>query len=449
MNKEQQDLAWACLPKEARDTIRQNHAAARQTKLHYYCTALEDTFGVHNLTSDTEPEEMLIVERKKVQKLYYDFKTEKDRMHNQHENRMSLSGRVAMLQELFGDKCLPDKEQPKPKFDIGQKVLCKVHETDIESVCTISSYNPKAKEYKLLCGGATIAYRKEDSLKPYIEREYKFNKGDKIIVTHGKYKTTTGVIKEYSEDDDTWAIILNGVDYPINFAEEWIEPYTEEKETMEEKELDIYELLQNCSDVKTIYSVAHDAEVEFNLANRYIEFMGLSFYSNGSMYDVAGRCMLYPSRALYEKYPLDAYSAWMEWKDSKKSKTPKTWNELIEQNKQCELSVEIKTEVNYKTNKKVDASVAISPIEKSALALLKIHQLIKVGYGGNVSKDEFFDERIMKYIINLEKEEGRFRIYQGINMMNTHIAFHTKEQAEEFLSYPKNVQLLRDYFQIN
>lgn len=31
----------------------------------------------------------------------------------------------------------------------------------------------------------------------------------------------------------------------------------------------------------------------------------------------------------------------------------------------------------------------------------------------------------------------------------TPIAFHTKKQAEDFISYPENIQLLKDYFIIN
>ena len=42
----------------------------------------------------------------------------------------------------------------------------------------------------------------------------------------------------------------------------------------------------------------------------------------------------------------------------------------------------------------------------------------------------------------------------GIDIISTRIskyiiAFHTKEQAEEFLSYPENIQLLKDYFMID
>ena len=35
-------------------------------------------------------------------------------------------------------------------------------------------------------------------------------------------------------------------------------------------------------------------------------------HDDGSL-NKSGVCMLYPSRSLYEKYPLDPYSAWKEW----------------------------------------------------------------------------------------------------------------------------------------
>ena len=67
MTKEQQDIAWACLPKEARAKIK--IAYTRYDGFEYsvgYNDALNTVFGQHNLTSDTEPEEMLMVERRKV-----------------------------------------------------------------------------------------------------------------------------------------------------------------------------------------------------------------------------------------------------------------------------------------------------------------------------------------------------------------------------------------------
>ena len=84
-------------------------------------------------------------------------------------------------------------------------------------------------------------------------------------------------------------------------------------------------------------------------------------------------------------------------------------------------------------------------IEKSALALLKIYQLIEVGYGGNISSEEWNNNE-WKFTYQYTKT--------GIDIISTRISkyiivFHTKEQAEEFLSYPENIQLLKDYFMID
>ena len=85
------------------------------------------------------------------------------------------------------------------------------------------------------------------------------------------------------------------------------------------------------------------------------------------------------------------------------------------------------------------------PIVKSALALLKIHQLIEVGYGGNITDEEWKEHTKTKYTIDSKDKK---LICSYTYHFKSHIAFHTKEQAEEFLSYIENVQLLKDYFMI-
>lgn len=40
----------------------------------------------------------------------------------------------------------------------------------------------------------------------------------------------------------------------------------------------------------------------------------LSLQSNGSYRGKSGMCMLFPSKEYYEKYPIDPYTAWSEWK---------------------------------------------------------------------------------------------------------------------------------------
>lgn len=77
MTKDLQDLAWTCLPKEFKEEVKKEylvHHEGGDMKYSYgYSDALTDFFGEHNLTSDAEGEEMLMVSRKKVQELYAKF----------------------------------------------------------------------------------------------------------------------------------------------------------------------------------------------------------------------------------------------------------------------------------------------------------------------------------------------------------------------------------------
>lgn len=139
-----------------------------------------------------------------------------------------------------------------------------------------------------------------------------------------------------------------------------------------------------------------------------------------------GECVLFPSKDQRD---------WNKWVEEQKPKVSKTWSELVEQDK-----VKFQKAINI-----ADKDISdYNAIEKSALALLKIHQLIEHGYGGNVSSEEWKLNTI-KYIIDCNK--NNFYITPCNNVIH-HIAFHTREQAEEFLSKPENIQLLKDYFMI-
>lgn len=114
MNKEQQDLSWACLPREIRDKIKDGYkihlceykrlsesAMWNESSGHFSkYKLLEALFGKNNLTSDIEPKEMLTVERKKVQDYY-------DRMIQDDDE--VAQGVCHTLKYFFGDKCLPDE----------------------------------------------------------------------------------------------------------------------------------------------------------------------------------------------------------------------------------------------------------------------------------------------------------------------------------------------------
>ena len=303
MTTEIQDLTWACLPKEARDNIKSDY----NTVLHnprldkydsVFLTAFENLFG-HNLTSDTEPEEMLMVSRSMIQNKY---------AYNESILKFDPTHQGAILLKknfdfLFGDKCLPDKEaeQPEPKkffesdYSIGDKVI----------VC-ISSIGEPRKEVATL-------------------------------IRHYQPQC------EYNDYAKTWVIqTQDGQTFQSN--EEHFEPYTEEnKETMEEKELNLCELLKGCEGEEFYSPISNEpltlksvfgCSLTFLIDNE--DELTVDFDKQGHITicsldetsqlkcitDPNSLCLVYPSRTLYEKYPLDAYSAWMEWKEARK---PKRW----------------------------------------------------------------------------------------------------------------------------
>ena len=125
MMKELQDIAWNCLPKEFKEEVKTMYNRPFLNDLDFgYKSALLNLFG-HNLTSDAEGEEVLTVSRKKVQEFYAKCKevTKNPYSYPNYSHESALS-RMALLDILFGSKCLPDVE-PKPaepKFKVGDKV---------------------------------------------------------------------------------------------------------------------------------------------------------------------------------------------------------------------------------------------------------------------------------------------------------------------------------------
>ena len=138
------------------------------------------------------------------------------------------------------------------------------------------------------------------------------------------------------------------------------------------------------------------------------------------------------------------------------SKEQRDWNKWIEsQNKTwsgfCKNSHLDSIEIKYKANStaiKFDDSTD-NPIIKSSLAFLKIHQLLEFGYGGSYNKDVYntgnFDD-YYGYTIYFSFEDNEF-ITASCETIYP-IMFHTYKQAEEFLSYPENIQLLKDYYMV-
>ncbi|MBD5173824.1 MAG: hypothetical protein HDT08_04215 [Bacteroidales bacterium] len=277
MTKEQKDLAWASLSKKARSSIKRAYfyPALNEDYNRGFNEAIEEILGKDNLTSDTEPEEMLMMERRKVQKLY-------ESIHDDYlaadESLPYFLAQTAesLLKTLFDDKCLPDKEEPKPKY----------------------------------------------------------SKGDKVIALFGSLKITATIIG--IDDYGEYAIIDDKGNKLYHYKSTELEPYT--KETMEEKEfgkednfptkeLNLCELLKGCEG--DWFYVVPCGEMELK-GTRGIGLKPLHFSrdtincltkADGRAYE-DGCCIIYPSRTLYEKYPLDPAKAWDEWVSER---MPKRW----------------------------------------------------------------------------------------------------------------------------
>lgn len=132
MNKELIDRAWACLPREFKEKVKKKYARCVEIdeddnpNLPAYAVKsaisrralLEKLFGIHNLTSDAEGEELLTCEKYKVEEAL-NYCDELDSISGSHN---MLNWGKQMIAYLFGSKCLYDelnednfaKSEPKP-----------------------------------------------------------------------------------------------------------------------------------------------------------------------------------------------------------------------------------------------------------------------------------------------------------------------------------------------
>ncbi|WP_289755810.1 hypothetical protein, partial [uncultured Duncaniella sp.] len=78
MNTELQDKAWSVLPKEFKEEVKKLYREFTFTREGYYT----ELFGLHNLTSDAEGEEMLHIRRSEVTSRYEAYSKESANVKN-------------------------------------------------------------------------------------------------------------------------------------------------------------------------------------------------------------------------------------------------------------------------------------------------------------------------------------------------------------------------------
>ena len=86
-----------------------------------------------------------------------------------------------------------------------------------------------------------------------------------------------------------------------------------------------------------------------------------------------------------------------------------------------------------------------SKVFPKLVATYQISKIIELGYGGVVSEEEWQNDTLMKYTL---KNVGGTIAYNDTTDDYGFVAFHTEQQREEFMSYPDNVKLVKQYFEI-
>ena len=132
-------------------------------------------------------------------------------------------------------------------------------------------------------------------------------------------------------------------------------------------------------------------------------------------------------------------------KFKKKSKEINIWKD-IRYIEGCFISSDSEIRELKTPKDNCDQNIFISEkYAKSALALAQISQLMP-HYGGEITDEEWSNDE-WKYSISINNK--------GIinNTTTAHlkeiIAFHTKKQRDRFLSFPENVQLIKDLYMID
>lgn len=245
MDKELQNKAWSVLPKEFKEEVKKLYTDALDASNsphepddrkwgNYRVALLEKLFGIHNLTSDAEGEEMLYADKSKVQKIFAGQTEVQKNTPCEAILHYEAAAKTELLYTLFGSKCLTD-EEPKPaepKYHAGDWV--RVVSTDKHGhigQITEVEYEYGCNYYQVF--GAEGWHFLEKNLEPYTKpakskAEPKFKLGDELVWD----KRLIVKVDEVSVDGKYLVYSRVGNRYVVKESD--LEPYTEPGKNIEE-----------------------------------------------------------------------------------------------------------------------------------------------------------------------------------------------------------------------
>ena len=145
-------------------------------------------------------------------------------------------------------------------------------------------------------------------------------------------------------------------------------------------------------------------------------------------------------------YEIDRKNSTFECIKLKKIHQVNTWKDLQEVNgyyiNVCSNLSQIDNGATTEDNKNIFISKKYA---KAALAIAQISQLMPY-YGGEITDEEWNNIEITKYTINVFTN-----VIQGSYSFTSRniLAFHTLEDRNRFLSFPENIQLVKDLYMVD
>ena len=195
---ELQNKNWACLPKITRDRLVSTYFCKSDSSNRIsdynqgYIDALIHICGKHNHTSNIEPPELIIAERKKTR----DFLTEMYEHAKKSESEAELQAfqmAINFLENLMGERCLPETKEQAKLLNVGDKVK-------------------------------------------NVEPTPEFKVGDKAIVIDKKSPHYGEKVTLVKQTDVDW-LVINTLSDRFYLTESRLRPYTENKEENSRKQL--------------------------------------------------------------------------------------------------------------------------------------------------------------------------------------------------------------------
>lgn len=114
----------------------------------------------------------------------------------------------------------------------------------------------------------------------------------------------------------------------------------------------------------------------------------------------------------------------------------KTWEDVQEMNEDSNFFMRI-----------ADNLELPDKIYSKCIATLKIAKLIELGYGGTVSKKEYTNNGAWQIVPYRDAYDEPFKLKIVFGWEHkTFISFKEEQQAEEFISCPENLELVKQYY---